>query len=110
MEWCELLANVIDCRYQSNMAQEVLNTIMSIQPKDSSGGSGETRESIVYKLANDMLSKLPRDYNPHEVSTCVCVWCVGVGVCVGGVGRVSTTTYPLYRLRQDSRRWVLCLQ
>ena len=59
------------------MAQEVLNTIMSIQPKDSSGGSGETRESIVYKLANDMQSKLPRDYNPHEVSVCggvVGVW------------------------------------
>ena len=53
--------------YQSNMAKEVLDTIMSIQPKDSGGGSGETRESVVYRLAGDMLGKLPADYLPHEV-------------------------------------------
>ena len=41
---------------------------MSIQPKDSSGGSGETRESRVFRIATDMLDKLPNDYNPHEVS------------------------------------------
>jgi dynein heavy chain len=45
----------------------VLDTIMSIQPKDSGGGSGETRESVVFKLADDMLNKLPPDYQPHEV-------------------------------------------
>ena len=49
------------------MAKEVLDTIMTIQPKDSSGGTGETRESIVYKIAQDMLDKLPPDYIPHEV-------------------------------------------
>ena len=54
------------------MAKEVLDTIMSIQPKDSSGGTGETRESLVYKIADDMLSKLPPDYNPHEVRGRVC--------------------------------------
>lgn len=46
----------------------MLETIMNIQPKDSGGGGGETRESIVYKLADDMLEKLPSDYIPHEVS------------------------------------------
>ena len=41
---------------------------MNIQPKDSSAGGGETRESIVRRQADDMLSKLPDDYIPHEVS------------------------------------------
>ena len=54
-------------RYQSNMAKEVLDTIMNIQPKDSSAGTGETRENTVYHIADDMLSKLPPDYIPHEV-------------------------------------------
>ena len=53
------------------MAKEVLDTIMTIQPKDSSGGTGETRESIVYKIAQDMLDKLPPDYIPHEVCSVV---------------------------------------
>ena len=55
------------------MAKEVLDTIMTIQPKDSSGGTGETRESIVYKIAQDMLDKLPPDYIPHEV--CLVLGC-----------------------------------
>lgn len=42
---------------------------MSIQPKDSGGGSGETRESVVTRQADDMLEKLPNDYVPHEVTT-----------------------------------------
>lgn len=54
-------------RYQTNLSKDILDTIMSIQPKDSAGGGGETRESVVYKLATDMLSKLPMDYLPHEV-------------------------------------------
>ena len=49
------------------MAKEVLDTIMNIQPKDSSGGTGETRESMVYRISDDMLEKLPPDYAPHEV-------------------------------------------
>ena len=53
--------------YQSNTAKDVLDTIMSIQPKDSGGGSGETRESVVTRQADDMLEKLPNDYIPHEV-------------------------------------------
>jgi dynein heavy chain len=56
-----------DITYQTNTADEILSTIVSIQPKDSGGGSGETRESVVYKLCDDMLEKLPEDYVPHEV-------------------------------------------
>lgn len=56
-----------DITYQSNFAKEVLDTIMSIQPKDSGSGGGETRETVVYRLAEEMLSKLPPDYVPYEV-------------------------------------------
>jgi len=54
-------------RYQTNTTRETLETILNIQPKDSGGGSGETRESIVSRQAQDMLSRLPEDYIPHEV-------------------------------------------
>ncbi|CAO2608635.1 Dynein axonemal heavy chain 8 [Lemmus lemmus] len=56
-----------DITYQSNTASAVLETITNIQPKESGGGMGETREAIVYRLSEDMLSKLPPDYVPHEV-------------------------------------------
>ena len=55
-------------RYQSNLAKSCLDTILSIQPKDSSGGGGETRESVVQRLADDMLDKLPENYIAHEVN------------------------------------------
>ena len=55
------------CSYQSNTANTSLDTILSIQPKDSSSGGGETRESVVYKQAAEMLEKLPPNYIPHEV-------------------------------------------
>ncbi|XP_070701078.1 dynein axonemal heavy chain 8-like [Pempheris klunzingeri] len=56
-----------DITYQTNTSAEVLDTITNIQPKESGGGSGETRESIVYNMAEDMLEKLPPNYVPHEV-------------------------------------------
>lgn len=54
-------------RYQTNTANQMLETIVNIQPKDSSGSGGETRESVVYSLSDDMLEKLPKDYIAHEV-------------------------------------------
>ena len=65
--------NVPMSRYQSNMAKEVLDTIMNIQPKDSGAGGGETRESVVSKMADDMLEKLPPDFLPHEVINAVAI-------------------------------------
>uniref|UniRef100_A0AAQ4Q6E3 AAA+ ATPase domain-containing protein n=1 Tax=Gasterosteus aculeatus aculeatus TaxID=481459 RepID=A0AAQ4Q6E3_GASAC len=58
-----------DITYQTNTSAEVLDTITNIQPKESGGGSGATRESIVYKLAQEMLEKLPPNYVPHEVKS-----------------------------------------
>ena len=52
--------------YQSSVARDVLDTILNIQPKDS-GGSGETREAVVYRIAEDFLSKLPKNYLDYEV-------------------------------------------
>ncbi|XP_076617159.1 dynein axonemal heavy chain 5 isoform X1 [Chaetodon auriga] len=56
-----------DITYQTNLANETLSTIINIQPKDSGGGAGETREASVQRLASEMLEKLPPDYIPHEV-------------------------------------------
>ncbi|XP_035213112.1 dynein heavy chain 8, axonemal-like isoform X2 [Stegodyphus dumicola] len=56
-----------DITYQSNTTKEVLETILSIQPKDTGGGVGETREAVVYRMAEDMMSKLPKNYSPHEI-------------------------------------------
>ncbi|XP_032818620.1 dynein axonemal heavy chain 5-like isoform X1 [Petromyzon marinus] len=58
-----------DITYQTNMANEVLSEIVNIQPKDSGGGAGETRESVVRRLADEMLEKLPPGYIPHEVKS-----------------------------------------
>ena len=57
-----------DNRYQSNLAKSCLDTILGIQPKDSLGGGGETRESVVQRLADDMLDKRPENYIAHEVN------------------------------------------
>lgn len=56
-----------DITYQINTAKGILDTILSVQPKEGGGGGGETRESIVYQLADDMLRKLPAPYNAFEV-------------------------------------------
>nr|XP_044988409.1 dynein axonemal heavy chain 5 [Jaculus jaculus] len=56
-----------DIAYQSKLAKDVLDTILGIQPKDSSGGGDETREAVVARLADDMMEKLPTDYIPFEV-------------------------------------------
>lgn len=45
----------------------ILDTILNVQPKEGGGGGGETRESIVYQLAEDMLRKLPPNYVAFEV-------------------------------------------
>ncbi|KZC10625.1 Dynein heavy chain 5, axonemal [Dufourea novaeangliae] len=56
-----------DITYQINTAKGILDTILSVQPKEGGTQGGETRENVVYKLASDMLAKLPKQYNSFEV-------------------------------------------
>ena len=57
-----------DISYQINTAKGILDQILNVQPKESTGAKlGDTREAVVGKIAEDMLKKLPRDYIPHEV-------------------------------------------
>ncbi|XP_066590394.1 dynein axonemal heavy chain 5 [Prorops nasuta] len=56
-----------DITFQINTAKGILDTILSVQPKEGGSQGGETRETVVYKLADDMLTKLPKQYNPFEV-------------------------------------------
>ncbi|XP_068204591.1 dynein axonemal heavy chain 5-like [Palaemon carinicauda] len=57
-----------DITYQINTAKGILDTILSMQPKEGGGQrGGETRESVVSRLASEMLSKLPEEYNMHEI-------------------------------------------
>ena len=66
-----LHANADIC-YQINTAKGILDTILLVQPKESSGTkSGDTREAVVNKIAEDMLRKLPRDYAPQEVKEAI---------------------------------------
>jgi dynein heavy chain len=44
----------------------LLATIIETQPKQSSGGTGRTREDIVMEKAEDLLSKMPADYVPDS--------------------------------------------
>ncbi|KAJ3249557.1 Dynein heavy chain 5, axonemal [Chytriomyces hyalinus] len=55
-----------DISCQTKESQKMLDTIMSIQPKDSNTGSGETREDTVKRMANDLLSKLPEDFDKNK--------------------------------------------
>lgn len=56
-----------DITYQTRSAGAILSTIVDIQPKDAGAGGGETREEKVYRMADEMLAKLPADFIPHEV-------------------------------------------
>ena len=53
--------------YQELHADLFIGTITNVQPKDSGGSGGETREDAVLRTAADLLTKLPPDYNKIKV-------------------------------------------
>ncbi|XP_015117111.1 dynein heavy chain 5, axonemal [Diachasma alloeum] len=56
-----------DITYQSRIIQDVLDTVISIQPKGSTGTVGETREGNVLRQAKEMLDKLPLPFDPFYI-------------------------------------------
>jgi dynein heavy chain len=60
-----------DISCQTKESQKMLDVVMSIQPKDSNTGSGETREDVVKRIANDLLSKLPDDFEKNRTKACI---------------------------------------
>jgi dynein heavy chain len=60
-----------DITYQINTAAGILDQILDVQPKEAAGGKGESRETVVKRLAEGMQDKLPLDYSPHEVTEAI---------------------------------------
>ncbi|RZC33299.1 AAA 9 and/or MT domain containing protein, partial [Asbolus verrucosus] len=56
-----------DITYQTNTIADMFYRMVSIQPKESGSGGGETREDAVIRQAHDMLDKMPPNYDPYEV-------------------------------------------
>eukprot|EP01135_Chromosphaera_perkinsii_P010177 Nk52_evm43s2039 gene=Nk52_evmTU43s2039 len=56
-----------DITFQTRKSSDMLATIMLLQPKDSGGSGGETREDTVMKMANEFLEKCPPEYLKHQV-------------------------------------------
>ena len=60
-----------DIACQTKISNDVLDKIVSIQPKDSGTGSGETREDVVKRMAIELQSKLPAEFVKHEVKAAI---------------------------------------
>ncbi|KAG5316447.1 DYH8 protein, partial [Acromyrmex insinuator] len=56
-----------DITYQSNTTQIVLDTIISVQPKEAGAVGVESREVVVGRHAKEMLEKVPQLYDMFEV-------------------------------------------
>ena len=56
-----------DRTFRENESFDLINTIKETRPKDSSGGSGQTREEMVSEKSKELLDKLPPDYIEGDV-------------------------------------------
>jgi dynein heavy chain len=56
-----------DITFRNKQTKALLDTIIDTQPKSAGGGGGLSREEVAVNIANDLLSKLPDDYDPFVV-------------------------------------------
>eukprot|EP00741_Cyanophora_paradoxa_P017811 tig00021017_g17202.t1 len=56
-----------DLTFRTKESTETIATIIETQPKTGGATGGLTREEIVLKIAEDLLAKMPADYNKEEV-------------------------------------------
>ncbi|XP_029675665.1 LOW QUALITY PROTEIN: dynein heavy chain 8, axonemal-like [Formica exsecta] len=56
-----------DITYQSNTTQTILDTIISVQPKEAGAVGAESREVVVTRQAKEMLEKVPALYDMFQV-------------------------------------------
>lgn len=56
-----------DRTFRENESLDLINTIKETRPKDSSGGTGPSREEMVSDKAKELLNKLPPDYIESDV-------------------------------------------
>lgn len=84
-------------RYQINTAKGILDSILNVQPKEGNVQGGETRESVVYRLAEDMLQKLPKTYNSFEVNLYGPMYPYNV--------RIRETDFIICRLESHCKKW-----
>ncbi|XP_038058161.1 dynein heavy chain 6, axonemal-like isoform X2 [Patiria miniata] len=52
--------------FQRQETQQLINTILEVQPRMASGGSGMSNDDIVYELAESILAKLPDNLDIDE--------------------------------------------
>ncbi|KAK2720694.1 hypothetical protein QYM36_004548, partial [Artemia franciscana] len=82
-----------DITYQMNVAQCILDTILSVQPKEGGmGGEEVSREESALKVVEDLQVRCPRNFVPHEVKE--------------GLNRLGTYLPMTIFLRQE----ISCLQ
>jgi len=60
-----------DLVFRTAQTQQVLRTVLDIQPKEGGGGGGATREEVVLAQVNELQAKLPPDYRAEEVKAAV---------------------------------------
>ncbi|KAF4654403.1 hypothetical protein FOL47_009992, partial [Perkinsus chesapeaki] len=70
--------------FQQQESDVILNTVLSIQPRESGGGGGRSADEIVYELATQMLERLPAPIT--EESACKEVFAVNEQGMMGSLG------------------------